>query len=123
MKVAYIEDNEGDAEILRMMVEDIKRADINLCVYSSLDELGKDSYDVIICDLNIPPMRGSEILEKVKSMHSMSNIVAFTSLGGALLHGKAEQELISAGADKVFSKFNTIDLINYLGEQSEKLYY
>ncbi|MHA1104881.1 MAG: response regulator [Promethearchaeota archaeon] len=76
ISVLIIEDNPGDARLIKEMLKEATQFDINLIEYSTLsnglEELIKNEIEVILLDLNLPDCSGlntiSIIHEKVKNI-------------------------------------------------------
>jgi len=64
--------------------------------------LAKNSYDIVICDYNLPEFNGIEVLRKVKGYDSM---LPFILLSGSI-NQEQETEILQLGANEVILKSN-----------------
>ena len=63
-------------------------------------QLGMDDIDLVLTDLMMPGLKGTELTQKVKATRPEIKVIALT----AAVMGKETDELLAAGADQVLSK-------------------
>jgi PAS domain S-box-containing protein len=84
LNILLIEDNPGDARLIREMLEEVKVLRFSL-VHSGTfsggcEELGRHEFDVILLDLGLPDSSGLEVIYEVKKTAPDSAIVILTGL-------------------------------------------
>lgn len=84
LNILLIEDNPGDAFLIKFYLEDSIFADAKLVhaefLNSGIELLEKDSFDVILLDLNLPDSKGLETLETVLAAITHSVVIVLTGL-------------------------------------------
>jgi len=101
-KIAHLEDNEGDNILLRKTLKDM--ADIqHFYSFQEMQNAPKD-FDLIITDLGLPDVYGTETLIALRDKFGQIPILALTGLGGAFITGDEVRAMMDAGADNVVSK-------------------
>lgn len=111
MKILYVEDNEANAYLLKMM---LKGHDVDLA-YSAVEALRvleRQKYDLIFLDINLgsEEMDGVELLHIIKALPGFEKIPICTITAYAMPADK--QRFLDAGFDCYFSK--PIDRTSFL---------
>jgi PAS domain S-box-containing protein len=92
-KILLIEDNAGDARLLREMLVDIRDASFDLeqvdRVSKGLERLAQDDIDAILLDLSLPDSQGLDTFIKVYAQAPHVPITVLTSLDDTVLAIKA----------------------------------
>lgn len=96
IKVLLIEDNPGDARLIREMLAEVDGAGFDLHCYdrlsTGLEHLTATDTDVILLDLSLPDSQGLDTLTKVHSGAQQLPIVVLTGLDDETLAIKAVHE-------------------------------
>lgn len=103
LKILLIEDNPEDAFIIDKHLEENNKFDINAVLAISLDEafteLERETFDIILSDLNLPDSRGIDTLKELYGKVTDIPIIVLTGLdyedmGITAVHLGAEDYLI-----------------------------
>lgn len=94
---------------LKLMQEILKKFELNVTISSkakdALDVLYKDSFDVIFIDENMPEMKGSEVIVRIRENEEKNNLTPTVIYG---LTGDANEDtkkkIIRSGANDVYTK-------------------
>lgn len=102
MKVLHVDDDSGFLRIakkcLRMQGE--FQVETVRCVEEAKDKLGREKYDVIVCDYQIPGKDGLEFLKELRKEGNNIPFIIFTGKGREEVAIKA----LNIGADGYFNK-------------------
>jgi len=102
MKVLHVDDDSGflriAKECLRMQGE--FQVETVRCVEEAKDKLGREKYDVIVCDHQIPGKDGLEFLKELRKEGNNIPFIIFTGKGREEVAIKA----LNMGADGYFNK-------------------
>lgn len=102
-RVLLIEDNEGDAILLKEMLEEMPPAHFFLTHCNNLTEgiplLEKGGFDVLLLDLGLPESTGIETFQKVKTACRGTPVIVLTGLDDedlalAVVHAGAQDYLL-----------------------------
>ncbi len=104
------------AQVLKSKGHDIAEAEDGLDALSKLDG---SSYDLIICDVNMPNMNGIEFLEKVKNdskyeSYKFTPIIMLTTEAGAEMKEKGKELGAKAWLVKPFQPDKLINSVEML---------
>lgn len=84
IKILVIEDDPADAELVREMLRDVKgiRFDIQRAtrLSSAIQRLKRESFDIILSDLDLPDSKGTDTFRKVHAEFSDIPVVLLTGL-------------------------------------------
>lgn len=84
IKILLVEDNPGDARVMREMLSDIKGADFNLdcaeTLSNGLDVFAKGKFDVVFLDLFLTDSYGLETFGKFHERFPNAPVIVLTSL-------------------------------------------
>lgn len=84
LKILLIEDNPGDAFLIKFYLEESMFKDAHLIhaefLKTGLDLISKNSFNVILLDLNLPESKGIETLEEVLDAVDDSLVIVLTGL-------------------------------------------
>lgn len=84
IKLLLVEDNPGDANLLRLMLEETESTQFEIAVAPRLSEiqplLSEGTVDAILLDLSLPDSHGLDTLGSVRSMAPAVAIVVMTGL-------------------------------------------
>lgn len=102
LKILLIEDNEGDAALIRLVLNDcegsvLKNAD---CVSSGLKLLEEEPFDVVLLDLGLPDSNGLDAIQRIQDKGLQLPIIVLTGLSDEELAVRA----ISLGAQDYLVK-------------------
>lgn len=102
LKILLIEDNEGDAELIRLVLNEsegsvLKNAD---CVSSGLKLLEEEPFDVVLLDLGLPDSSGLDAVQRIQDKGLKLPIIVLTGLSDEELAVRA----ISLGAQDYLVK-------------------
>ena len=102
LKILLIEDNEGDAKLIRLVLNDcegtvLKHAD---CVSSGLKLLEGEPFDVVLLDLGLPDSIGLDAIQRIQDRGLKLPIIVLTGLSDEELAVRA----ISLGAQDYLVK-------------------
>lgn len=93
IKILIIEDNPGDAFLIQEYLSDIKDLKCNLLFAEKLSEakliLEKNSFDLIILDLNLPDSNGLSTLSSISSKNLKAAIIVMTGMDDEAIGLKA----------------------------------
>lgn len=96
ISVLLIEDNPGDARLLRELLLEVTYVDMNLeqvdCLGEGLQRLSQASFDVILLDLFLPDSQGFETFNRLRHHEREVPIVVTTGLNDETLALRAVQE-------------------------------
>ena len=96
IRVLLIEDNPGDARLIRQMLAEVRGAGFGLeCVdrlSTGLERLGTGGFDVILLDLGLPDSRGLDTFTRVYAQVLQVPIIVLTGLADETLAVKAVRE-------------------------------
>jgi len=94
--ILLIEDNPGDARLLREMLAEAKETRFALVTASTLAEgiahLDKEDFVLVLLDLSLPDSAGFETFESVRLRHGSVPIIVLTGLDDAQLGVRAVQD-------------------------------
>jgi diguanylate cyclase (GGDEF)-like protein/PAS domain S-box-containing protein len=95
-KVLLVEDNPGDARLLREMFNEQGSRGTELAVAQSMDEaekyLGEHTVDVVLLDLGLPDVQGLEVVRRARAAAPRAPLVVLTGLDDETLAAQALQE-------------------------------
>ena len=135
IKILLIEDNPGDAELIRELLVVENSADIYVSYSTSLSSaiklLESETFDVILSDLGLPDSRGIETFLKVHSLFPAVPVIVLTGLSdeelaikavknGAqdyLVKGQVESGLL---VRSIQYSIVTAQIIDTIGNQSQR---
>lgn len=84
LNILLIEDNPGDARLIREMLEEIKVFQFSLAHAGTFSEgcekLGRDTFDVILLDIGLPDSNGFEAISGIKKLSPNTTVVMLTGL-------------------------------------------
>ena len=96
LRILLIEDNPGDARLIKEMLSEVKSTTFHLeCVdrlSSGLELLSKEKIDVVLLDLSLPDSHGLETFEKVYTQVPEVPIVVLTGMNDEILGMNAVQK-------------------------------
>lgn len=102
-KVCVIEDNSPNRKLFAML---LKKAEYEVFDFEnaalSLDWLKDNSVDIVLMDILLPDMNGSELLNYVKNLPKQQNAKIIAITGFSSISDK--QKLIAQGFDGYLSK-------------------
>jgi DNA-binding response OmpR family regulator len=109
IEILLIEDNPGDTELIRQMLEGVSASGFHVVVEkdlsSGLNSLGDGHFDLILLDLGLPDSQGLETLLQVYSQSSAVPIVVLTGradedLGTEAVRNGAQDYLVKGDLDR-----------------------
>ena len=105
IKIMYIEDHEiFGKQVIQNILSDYDVNQVTSLTQAYAEwELNGASYQIILCDYDLPDGKGSEFIERIRVLGFRLPIVAVSS------HERGNQALLKAGADAVCSKFEIPD--------------
>lgn len=118
-----IEDDEEDVFLFKKITKTKSCCSITHCgtLNNSIKELEKNSFDVILLDLNLPDSKGLETLKKIKSQIDNTPIIILTGLDD----DQTAIEAIRQGAQDYISKsdidYKTINKAVYYSIERQRL--
>ncbi|MBD3292575.1 MAG: response regulator [Armatimonadia bacterium] len=84
LNILLVEDNAGDARLLREMLQDAGGGNLQLNhvpdLTSAFDALDGDEYDIILLDLGLPESRGLDTFLRMHEQHSEVPVVVLSGL-------------------------------------------
>jgi diguanylate cyclase (GGDEF)-like protein len=93
IKVLLVEDNPGDARLIRQMLAEASATVFDLNHVEELRDaykcLKEDDYDVVMVDLSLPNMRGTKTVDEIQSEFPKVPIVVLSGLSDEALAVKA----------------------------------
>lgn len=118
-KILVIDDKESIVEILSTALSasgyDVETA---LDGTSAIDMIISDNFDLILCDVNLPDMSGTEILKKSKQMKLPPTVIMITAYGSI----ENAIECMKYGADDYVTKpFNLDEIKEIVKKGLEKV--
>ncbi len=100
-RALFIDDNPG---YLWKLIDSVKQLGFECRVISSprqaIDLLKKGEYDVVMTDIEMPELKGYELIRKLRARHSATFVIAVSGR----MDEQVESEAISSGANAFFSK-------------------
>lgn len=117
-KVLVVEDN----KINQLVTQKIMRKNNYLCIladdgFEALEILDKNSFDIILMDINMPIMNGFETTRKIRNKGIKTPVIALT----AFTKSEIIEEGISAGINDIIIKpFEPIELFDVINHQINK---
>lgn len=113
-RVLVVEDNKINQTITKRIIE---KNNGNCTIvedgFQAIDILGKEIFDVVLMDINMPLMNGFETTRKIRLMGIQTPIIALT----AFAKDEITEEAISAGMNdimiKPFESINLFQVINH----------
>ncbi len=104
IKLLHVEDNEGDALIVREMLRYVKNLHVELSHVATLadakDQLSSSNYDILLLDLGLPDSFQFSALEEILETKPSQWVIVLTGSEG---HEKGI-EAVKIGADDYLSK-------------------
>jgi two-component system cell cycle response regulator DivK len=101
-RIAVVEDNEDNMMLVEALLEDHYELSQYLDGKSALEGIPNNLPDLVLLDISLPEMNGTEVLEKLKVLDVMKNI-PIIALTAHAMSGDRER-LISLGFDDYLSK-------------------
>lgn len=99
-----VEDNPGDAELMRDLLEDPlgRRNQVTLAgtLAAALDALGREPFDAVLLDLGLPDATGRTGVEAIRRAHADTPVVVLTGLDDAAV----ALDCLAAGAQDYLEK-------------------
>lgn len=105
MRILLIEDNEADARLLHELLRDSGEEFVFVhepTLANGLEQLGKQRFDFVLLDLELPDSRGSQTVEQVRSACVGVPLIVLTGQDAA----EAGRKSISHGAQEFLPKDN-----------------
>ncbi len=101
-RILFIEDNAGDAEIVRRMLEDAGIATVEAAytVEQGLDMFRETKWDLLLVDYRLPGSSGLEALDRIREIDPSVPAIMLTGVGDEQIAAAA----IKRGADEYLSK-------------------
>lgn len=113
-KILIVDDEEDIRDILRRQFAGLGReVETAGSAAEALEALGRDSFDVMLMDLHMPDVSGSELLVRARSAAPGTSIVVLTGYAGCL-EGRRLRKL---GARAVLSKPAGIEVLTEVIER------
>ena len=104
IRILHVDDEPADLEITRIFLKRKAKDDFRIVSVLSAEEalakLGRDPFDVIIADYDMPGMKGIEFLEEVRRTVDGVPFVLFSGMA----EPEIVEEALSKGADRYISK-------------------
>lgn len=76
----------------------------------TIESLTRDSYDLILCDIDMPRTSGSEIVRMARALNEQAKIIVISSSGGASLRTRMKGEGAFAVLTKPLRKAALLDI-------------
>jgi len=96
ISILLVEDNPGDARLLREMLNDAGRADISLHhvpdLAQAFQSIENGGFDIVLLDLGLPGSRGLETFQKLHTEHPGMPVVVLSGLDDEQVAISAVQE-------------------------------
>lgn len=103
MKVLIIEDNQAIAGAFRRIIETSGSTTILAKTPSSaLEQLASSAFNLLLVDLMLPEMDGTELIEKIRNLGYKTPIVVTTNMGS----GYDEERLLSLDVSEIILKIS-----------------
>ena len=103
-RILYVEDDEALARLLQKRMERQRfSVDIALSAEDGMELLGKESYDLLLLDYNLPGMSGLEMLDALGALEKTPPVIVLTASGdenialAALEKGAADYAIKDTG--------------------------
>ncbi|MDB5563085.1 MAG: hypothetical protein JWN11_2503 [Hyphomicrobiales bacterium] len=94
-RILLVEDNPGDARLLREMLNDVTAFDYMLMHLDSMERaaeyLGTNTVDIILLDLGLPDVQGLEAVRRARSASPHAPLVVLTGYDDEAMAGRALQ--------------------------------
>jgi PAS domain S-box-containing protein len=91
-----VEDNPGDARLIREMLRDLPRRPVQLqhvsCLQDGLASLARGSFDVVLLDLSLPESQGLDTFQRVRAAVPEIPIIVLTGLADESVAVRAVHE-------------------------------
>ena len=115
-KVLIIDDDEDVAEVLSALIESDFDTTITTDETKVLEKMATTHYDLIITDLNMPNICGTELIKQILEVHSEAKIIVSTG------HDKSDstvKQALDLGAKDILTKpfcdpMSLLDILNKL---------
>lgn len=120
-RVLYIEDDPSLLELLQQYLEGHLDVTVDLCASAGGAEmmLNAHCYDLIISDVNMPVVFGTEIIEKVLQRDPEQPVMLLSEYTGGKT--KEEADRIGVPLQRKFSSFESCDFERFLVKVQELL--
>jgi len=109
IRVLLVEDNDGDARLVELMLQSTFGAAIQLSrarsLAEALQQIDKATPDCVILDLGLPDAHGLEAIRRIKARAPLMAVVVLTGDDD----GELGTQAVAAGAQDYLVKGNTID--------------
>ncbi|RZN36131.1 MAG: response regulator [Methanophagales archaeon ANME-1-THS] len=104
IRVLHVEDTLGDLELTRLFMKRKVYTNLHIIPVLSAEEalelLGREDFDVIVSDYQMPGMNGLELLEELKKRGNTTPFILFTGKG----EEKVAMEALNKGANRYVCK-------------------
>lgn len=113
-RILLIDDNQ---ELIQVIAQLLKKEGYQVSVAidgkSALDKIINEPIDMVLLDLQLPDIKGEEILKKIKEINDEIAVIILTAYGGE----QVAVELMKAGAEDFISKpFDNMHLLTSIKE-------
>ncbi|MGI9553463.1 MAG: response regulator [Thermodesulfobacteriota bacterium] len=108
IKLLLVEDNPGDARLLKETLQDVETVKFDIFnvdnLKATIETLGLEDFDIVLLDLTLPDSQGLETLLKVRAEYPEIPIIVLTGLDDEqlalrALHQGAQDYLVKGKAD------------------------
>ena len=100
--VAIIEDNPDNRLLVEVILEDQYHVLSYTCGRDALEKLQSDSPDLILMDISLPEMDGTEVLQKVRAIERFKKIPVIALTAHAMAHDR--QKYLGLGFNDYLAK-------------------
>ena len=113
-KILIVDDNKELAQVIaQLLTKEGYQVAIAEDGGAALDKVFNEPFDMVLLDLQLPDIKGDEILKKIKETNEDIAVIILTAFGGE----QVAVELMKAGAEDFISKpFDNVHLINSIKE-------
>jgi putative nucleotidyltransferase with HDIG domain len=115
--VLVVDDERGPRESLRMVLQPRNLVFLAASGDEALEILGRASIDVVTIDLNMPGMKGDELMRRIRQEHPGVEIIIVTGYGSV---ASATEGIRYAICDYIQKPFDVIEVVGAVARAAER---
>lgn len=101
-KIAVVEDNPDNRLLVQVILESLYEVVEYENGFAALDGLAKDKPDLVLLDVSLPEMDGTEVLRRMRADESLRNLPVIALTAHAMTGDR--EKYLAAGFDDYVSK-------------------
>ena len=116
VRILVVDDEEGILQSLKTHLELASyKVDVSDSAAGALEKVGKQSFHIVLADINMPGMDGIELLEEIKRVRGETIVIMITAYSSLM---KVVNSRVFGAADYVLKPFRDLSELDEVIERS-----